>query len=462
MRILRVLSIILVSACSVFIVTQNASAAFNVSVTPYEGGYNLKFGKISSTIPQINKEVVVNINSDIGAQYRLIQVLQDPLANSQGVSFPHGSFSVYAIRGTNHYGTLSAEIETPVLMGSTVVYTSNQQGLSDSFTLVYCLVVPPEQDPGSYRGKIRFTSEPIGSSESPSTVIFDVLAEVEAVSRVRVTTSSGGRVVQLKAQPQEKRYAEVKIDILGAMGREYKINQLLSEPLTSSEGVTLDLNSANFVVQGGQNGVALTNVTPLSLRQEALYTSGLRGQADSFIITYGLEDLNNQKAGIYRGKIQYLFEASGVASSIIDTIDLEVDNPEMFDLVVTPQLGTGFLRFDNLKPNEPPRISEVNIEVKTNTGRPYQVSQNIDSLLINKEGETVSAEYFSLQTEADGTIGKLKYPEKTKVQLNDMVLFISDQSGSADKFKVIYELNVPLDLKAGDYSTRITYSITAI
>jgi len=43
-----------------------------------------------------------------------------------------------------------------------------------------------------------------------------------------------------------------------------------------------------------------------------------------------------------------------------------------------------------------------------------------------------------------------------------MSLFISDEKGSPDKFKVIYELSIPPDLKAGDYSTRITYSITAI
>ena len=445
-----------------FIGVKGAYAAFNISVSPYEGGYDLRFGKIEPAMGRVNKEVIVDITTDINKQYRLIQVLQEPLTNREGDRFPQNSFLVYAVPGTNKYGSLSVEMETPVHMGRTVIYTSNQQGLSDSFSLVYSLIVPVDQPPGSYRGKLRLTLEPIGAAESPATAILDILAEVETESKITITTASGGRMIQLRTSPPEKRYSDVGVDILGGMGRQFKILQLLSAPLISPEGNTLDLDSVNVVVRGGYKGRALTNPTPLSLHQQTLYTSDPRGQADSFVITYSLGDLTGQKAGRYRGKIKYLLEGIQIANPLIDILDLEIDYPEVLELVVTPELGTGFLRFDNLKPQEPPRISEVNIEIRSNIGKPYQVSQNITSLFASKEGRTIPKEYFSLRTEADRVSGKLKYPEKTQVKLGDMILFVSDEKGSPDKFKVIYELSIPPDLKAGDYSTRITYSITAI
>ena len=457
------IGIVILTCVLISLSSEDSLAVFNLSATPYEGGYDLRYGKVDATKGRINKELIVDINTDINNQYRLIQVLQEPLTNTQGVRIPQDSFLVYAIRGSNKYGTLSAEAESPVFMGRMIIYTSNQQGTSDSFNLVYSLIIPADQEPGSYRGQLRFTLEPIGSTQSPSSAIINILAEVEAESRFRITTSSGGRIIQLKTYPQEKRCFDVGIDILGGTGRQFSILQLLSGPLISSEGNMFDLDLANFVVQGGEKGIPLNSPTPLSLQQQTIYASATRGQqADSFVITYSLGDLGTQRAGSYRGKIKYLLQAPGMTNPLIDILDLEIDNPELFELVITPELGVGFLRFDNLKPTEPPRISQVDVEIKTNIGKPYQVSQKVASLFTSKEGRTIPGEYFSLRTESVQTKGSLRYPEKQKVKLGDMVLFISDEQGSPDKFKIIYELNIPLDLKAGDYSTQIAYSITAI
>ncbi|MBU1871564.1 MAG: hypothetical protein KKH80_02050 [Candidatus Omnitrophica bacterium] len=457
----KILNIILFLALTL-ILPRQSFAAFSLSVTPYEGGYDLRYGKVSTEKGRINKEVIVRIASDINKQYRLTQVLQEPLSNAQGDRFAQNNFLVYAIRGTNRYGSLSVETETPVYSGRTVIYTSGQQGLSDSFTLVYSLQVPMDQEPGSYRGKLRFTLEPVDSTASSTTVILDILTEVEAEARIKLTTSSGGRIIELKSYPQEKSFFDVGIDVLGGIGRQFKFLQFLASPLISSEGNKLDLDLVSFSVQGGNNGIATHSSTALSSRVETLYTSGSRGEADSFLVTYNLGDLTAQKAGAYRGKIKYLLEIAGMPSSLFDTLDLEIDNPEVFELIITPQLGTGFLRFDNLKAGEPPRISEVGVEVKSNIARPYQVSQNISSFFTSKAGIIIPSEYFTLRSEPDNTRGRLRYSEKTAMRIGDMVLFVSDEKGSTDRFKVIYELSIPLDLKSGDYSTQITYSITAI
>ena len=60
------------------------------------------------------------------------------------------------------------------------------------------------------------------------------------------------------------------------------------------------------------------------------------------------------------------------------------------------------------------------------------------------------------------TKGNLRIASKIPVEKGNLLLFVSDPDGSSDKFKVAYELVCPADLKAGNYSSRITYTLTEI
>jgi hypothetical protein len=146
----------------------------------------------------------------------------------------------------------------------------------------------------------------------------------------------------------------------------------------------------------------------------------------------------------------------------LETLQLEIQNERIFDLAITPTDQKYAIEFRDVKPTEPPRISEILIEVMTNTGKQYQVSQEVYADLTNKEGETIPPEYLTLRTQEEGAKGRVKFSDKQQVKKGSAVLFISDNQGAADRFKVIYELQCPKDLKAGDYSTRITYSLSEI
>jgi hypothetical protein len=172
--------------------------------------------------------------------------------------------------------------------------------------------------------------------------------------------------------------------------------------------------------------------------------------------------LTKEKAGSYKSKIKYLFEGLGFAQErLIETLDLEIDNPRVFDLSVSPQMA-GVIRFRDLMPQQPPKTQEVILEVKTNIGKQYQLTQKVTSLLTSKEGNTIPQENFTLRQEGLETKGTLKCPDKTEVKTGEMVLFISDKEGLADKFKVIYELTIPIDIHPGEYSTGFTYSVSEI
>jgi len=439
---------------------QKAFATFSLSVSPYEGGYDLRYGKVNIVIGKTLKEVTVSITSDIGKQYRLIQTLLEPLTNQQGDVIPQNNYFVYALRGTNKYGTLHVEQEIPVFLGRTILYTSNTQGLSDSFTLVYGLN-PINLQPGSYRGRIGFILEPIDSTQEAVNVILNVYAEVEVETAIEFNTLAGAKRIELETGKEDKQSFDVLVNIKGNLGSQFRIIQEVPELLTSPEGDQIPFEAVNLMVKEVKRGSGPTKPQNLSSRQE-IYTSSPIGETESFIINYSLGNLEGQKAGRYRANIRYLLEgAPSIKTGLLDTFSLEVFNPRIFDLEVTPELG-GIIRFTDLKPLQPPRIQEVIIQIKTNIKRRYQVSQNVISEFTDKEGNIIPQEYLKLRTESLETKGELKYPNKTEVKKGEMVLFISDKEGLPDSFKVIYELGIPLNIKAGDYSTRIVYTISAI
>lgn len=437
-----------------------ALATFSISVTPYEGGSDLRFGKTNNMEPYANKELVVSISSDIAKQYQLIQTLLDPLSNDRGDSLSRENFSVYAIRGSNKYGTVSVEQETSVSPSRAIIYTSTPQGLADSFNLVYVLKPPFNVPSGSYRGRIAFTLEPIDSTQQSVTTILNIFAEIDIESSIEIKTTTGSRAINLSSAKPEFQASDVLVDIKGNTGSQFKISQIIDQPLESSQGQRLPYEAVNFKINGARNGTGAAQEVTLSPRQDVVYTSGSRGDADNFAITYSLAEPEKQRAGKYRTNLKYIME--GMATQkLLGNFSLEVEIARIFDLIITPEMG-GSMQFGDLKLNQPAKQSEVTVEIRSNIGRQYQVNQHLISGLVNKEGRVIPLKSFTLREEGVGTKGTLRFTAPAEIKTGETTLFISDKNGSSDKFKVIYELAPSAEVKAGDYSGNISYSISEI
>lgn len=439
-----------------------ALALFSVSARPYEGGFDLRYGKISPASGRVNQEIDVAISSDISKQYRLVQTLLDPLSTPDGRNIPSNSFFVYGIRGSNKYGTLNVEQDVPVSLSRQIIYTSNQTGSSDSLILVYGLILPGNVEAGSYRGRIAFTLEAIDSTQEPQTTILNIFLEVETESAIEITTSTGSNTIQLRPGTERVENPEVAFEIKGNFGSQFRISQDVTEQPSSADNEVLDWQAVNFAGSDAKKGMAVNEPTPLSDRQQIIYTSSPRGEQDSFVIKYSLSDSDKQKAGTYRTRLKYILEgASFVQTRLLDTLDLIIDIPRIFDLEVIPEYG-GVIQFRDVKPLQLPKINQVTIEINSNIGKKYQLTQKVLSELTTAEGFTIPDNNFTVRTESLETKGILKVANKQPVKKGDMVLFVSDENGASDKFKIIYELSLPADYHAGDYSTKIVYSLSEI
>lgn len=456
--------ILLIVLC--FVALEEAQALFTITARPYDGGFDLRFEKISVLTPSdAEKEVTITVNTDIGTQYQVYQYVNQPLSSSQGMSLSTRAFSVYTLRGSNSRGTLQLDSEISVTANKTLVYTSNVNGDNDSFIIVYRIHPSLVTHSGFYRGRISFQIEAINSTEPPSTVVLDVEADIEIESSIEITTITGGKTISVESPEKAEMPARVFVSVQGQEQGQYRIMQQVESPI-SRDGDELR-EGLTFYVDSKEGGVpAQTSAGPLRYGQSLVYTSDGFGSNDEIEITYQAED--GLKAGNYRGSISYYIESpfsTSMRSGPIEVLPLEVTVEPIFDLKARAE-GGGPISFRNLKEGEIHTI-EVVIEVETNLAEPYQVTQYISSLLTAKDGTAIAKDYFTFVTkEVDEknaiTKGVLKYPNKSPVDTNEVVVFLSNREGASDIFKVVYELIGPRDQFGGDYTAGIHFSLSQI
>lgn len=439
-----------------------AADIFDLSYTLTEGGFRLEL-----TPENASKGLRIRVDSNISTRYEVTQRIVSPLVNRDNPNLIiRDNFVIRGLTGTNSSGNFRLSSADTPLRAEDILYVSDAAGSPDSFTMVYGIRQIEEIKPGDYIGRISLTLNPISSARAPVTKILEVRVSIsqkdQAKGLVEVTTATGAKKIVLNSKRQGQQSCDLLVSFKGRFQRPFSIIQALSAPLESAEGERLDEGAINFMVKGVTKGTSANQITALSVNPQNIFSSTATGEADNyFVITYQLSDLAGQKSGIYRGKLLFLLDEMGTQTRI-ETLELDIENERIFELEVKPQDQKYIIEFRDLKPSSPPKTSEVILEVKTNTGKAYQVAQNITLDLTNKEGKAIPSSYFTMRTEPLDTGGKLNFTDKQEVEKGTSVLFISDNEGSPDKFKVIYELACPLNAAAGDYDTNVAYSLAEI
>jgi len=440
-----------------------AFATFTLSYTLTEGNVRME---MDSANPE--KGVNLSVSSSLGCVYQIFHSKTQPLVNRDNPSAVIGdNFVVRGIRGVNKYGTFYIPTSEVPFRDNELLYTSDSAGDSDQITLIYGISNLDNLPPGSYQGQICFTLRPMGVAAQEVVQYLYVYVKVDpkAASQpiIEITPISGTKIIRLSPKNADVNSCDVEAVINGDFTKLFSIAQFMPQSIESPGGDRIDNSLVSIEVKKAKRGMGI-NKTALSYQPLDIYTSGPNGEKDeSFLITYSLGDMSKQKAGRYISRIQYLLDQAGTATRVLETLELQIENEKVFDLDIAPENQKGNLEFLNLKPGDLPKRSEVDIEVKTNAGKQYQVMQKIFSDLTDKEGNTLPSGNFKVRMEQlEKTEGVMKAIESIPVEKGDMVLYVSDPKGSPDKFKVIYELTCPQEAKAGDYSTRIVYSLLEV
>ncbi len=442
--------------------------AFTFSYHLTDGGYTLE---LTPNYPFKGVEFSVNSAS---TQFELLQDIVVPLRSRDNpalaLSSPH--FVVRRLTGSSGTGSFYVQSNDVPVSGVQRLYTSASNGGSVSFTLVYGIASVESIPEGHYYGKVGLTMRPINAARDQVVQYLDIYVTVSretgAKPAVELKVPTGGKTIVLERNRREARTGEIEAAVSGQFARKTSIQQQLLEPLRALESAAVMPPESIICTALDVERGSVPAAQPLALRPLEAYVSEADGRADdAFLLQYALDESAVFAAGTYRSRIQYYLDEMGKRTNL-DIFDLEVRVERVFDLFVKPLDPTGKIMFrqDRTNPDvadESLPQKEVLLEVKSNIFRQYQVNQNVESDL-TIAGEVLPVKHLRVSTEPVHTKGDLKISAPVEVTKGTQTLFVSDAKGSADSFKVVYQLDIPrtLNVKSGEYSARITYSLVEL
>lgn len=434
-------------------------AAFNLSVSPVEGGNSIRFGRVD--LPSTtNKEVRIRVTTSDETQYQIFQRISEPFRNERGESLDFDAIVVSTLSGSNSSGTVELQTVEQLNYAEQLVYTSSNNGISDSFVLVYQVNPDKIKTAGDFSGQIIYTVRPIGGGGSHEEVVLNAFLEISSELAVQSETSTGSGLIRLRSSGTAFNDDYFKLSIAGNRGNQLKVYQEVVQFPADETNQELDADTLALSAAGGDNGeVHLGEGQAFSRKKTLIYSSD--AAEDEIWINYQLNQTKKtpQKSGRFSGRVIYSVESEVFNQEF--PVDVEVEIEPVFELSTEyPPEGMKFTRF---LPNSEPQYKEVIVTVKSNTGKPYWVSQNLSTSLSNEKGDQIEGDHFTLKQEIlDNGDGKVENNDFMPIKTGDSALFYSDKFGSPVKFKVVYRLRPYQGMQPGDYQTSVVYTLGEI
>ena len=166
------------------------------------------------------------------------------------------------------------------------------------------------------------------------------------------------------------------------------------------------------------------------------------------------------------GLISYVLSASpSFAESDSKTVQVSATILPRLELSVSPETGEGivFGAIEQPAPgSEASRSVSVHLNVFSNLGHPYQVTQAIRRPLTNADGQRIPERQFRVSTR-DAGLGVLGVEHPTPLTPGvPTTLYTSNERGKSDRFSADYTLTVTPETPAGDFGTEILYTVTSL
>ncbi|MBI2104262.1 MAG: hypothetical protein HYT90_01600 [Candidatus Omnitrophica bacterium] len=159
------------------------------------------------------------------------------------------------------------------------------------------------------------------------------------------------------------------------------------------------------------------------------------------------------------------FPAAACAESDSKTVRVSCTILPRLELSVTPETGESiaFGAIEQPAPGETTvRSTAVKLNVFSNMGRPYHVTQMVRKPLATPEGAAIPDDQFRVLTQ-DAARGRMGAPQPTPLAAGvPTTLYTSDERGKSDAFSARYTLTVTPDTPAGEFDTEIVYTVTSL
>lgn len=272
---------------------------FRIAIQNVRGGRYLEFERISKDRPTGSSALKIEIESNIGTKYRIIQQLTEPLVSSEGFSLDESRLSFVSSGGAR-----AQEVsESPE-----VIYTSSETGQGDVIQLQYQLTPGESQKAGIYSGNISFKIES-DSPFVPSEVIhIPVKIEIETLFYLDMEMEQSAMALNFGVfkSGEEKQERRVILTVHSNLGQPYQVSQIVPRKLTNEEGTVIPREHFQFFGSEAQTGILVVmSPTPVQEGETVVFTSDNRGTPEKFVLNYSLTIPYGARAGTYNSEVKY-------------------------------------------------------------------------------------------------------------------------------------------------------------
>lgn len=280
---------------------------FRIVIQNVRGGRYLEFERISKNRPTSASALKMEIESNIGTAYRIIQQLTEPLASAEGFSLDESRLSFAGSGGAHGSLTVAGSLQE-VSESPTLLYTSGETGQGDVIGLQYQLTPGESQKAGIYSGNISFKIES-GSPFVPSEVInIPVKIEIETLFFLdtEIEQSAANLNFGVFKSGEEKQERRVFLTVHSNLGQPYQVSQIVPRKLTNEEGTVIPREHFQFFGSDAQTGVlTVMSPTPVQEGESVVFTSNQKGAPEKFTLNYILTVPRGARAGSYNSEVRY-------------------------------------------------------------------------------------------------------------------------------------------------------------
>jgi len=436
--------------------TQACFAAVSLSVNPADGSNSLRFNRVPNAQMDNKEEIHIRINSSNGGQYQVFQRILEPIENEKGDALNLQAIGTQTLSNSNSSGTLYLQNSDHLSMGDQLLYSSSQEGTSDSFIIGYSLDRSLINASGSFRGRLVFTVRGMGNASSDQVTI-DVFLETSPSLKVMIKAARQSNRVHIQGTDTSEKTADsVNISFSGNTGQEIRIYQEIESMPQNETEEELGTDVIQLDAQGQTEGLRIQDPGRLNPGRTLIYSSNK--DEDDFIIYFLVnpEQIQTQDAGSYVGRIKYIVQTDQNSQEF--PMGLQFDLPPVFTMNVTTPPGG--VSFSHVLANSPPQDKEVLVTVLSNLHKPYQVIQDLQSDMTNSQGKQFDSRYFNVQVEIPpGQRGQTDFVEFSQVKTGEYPIYSSDAKGSGVTFKVEYRLQGYDQMSPGDFLAPIRLSL---
>jgi hypothetical protein len=436
--------------------TQVCFAAVSLSVNPIDGSNSLRFDRMPTAQAESKQEIHIRVSSTNGNQYQVFQRILEPLADEKGEPLNLQAIETQTLSNSNSSGTLYLQNSDHLSMGDQLLYSSSQNGQSDSFIIGYSLNQSLINVSGTFRGRLVFTVRGMGNASSDQVTI-DVFLKTSSSLKISVKGAHDPTRIHIKGSNTSEKTADfVNISYSGNSGQEIRIYQAVETLPQNETDQELRSDVLQIDAQGQTEGLRIQGPTSLRVARSLIYSGNKNEDNFNLYFLINNDQIQQQEAGAYKGRVKYIVETDQGRQEF--PVDIDCDIPPEFTMnVITPPGGVSF---SHVLANSPPQDKEVVVTVLSNLHKPYQVLQDLQTSMTNSQGKEFDNKYFTIQVEIpSGQKGQTNFTEFSPVQTGEYPVFSSDSMGSGATFTVVYRLQGHEQMSPGNFSAPIRFSL---